>query len=522
MPPLRPIISGSGSITEAISHYVQDQIKDISKRHPSYLEDTPDFLRFLKDIGDLPDGAILATVDVSALYSNIQREDAVEAVRKALETRVDKTVPASFILELLDLVLKYNVFKFDRQLFLQLIGTAMGTRAAPNIADIFMSYLDIDIIEAAKKYSVNGVSPLVCYKRFLDDIFMVWLGTHAQLHSFHRDINKIKSSIKFTMEHTKKPSDNDPDSCPCPTQDNIPFLDTSLSVRAGSINSDLYRKKTDRCQYLLPSSCHPPHCTDNIPYSLALRIQRICTDTGERNQRMSELREMLLSRGYKKKLIDKNIEKALLVPPDECIKKVVRKKEMDRVVFSVMYHPALPSIPRIIAKAYRTMVESDPRLKEVFKKPPMVAYRRPPSLREKLIRAKVPPPPDPNARPKRECKGMRKCGNCSTCDFVQEGKVVKSTMTNVVATINAAVNCRDARVIYCITCKKPRCRQQYTGKTVSEFRTRMYQHRVSVTGTDGKTGPNLDKAVGAHFNGPGHKVSDMAVTILEKCKVQSW
>ena len=83
-----------------------------------------------------------------------------------------------------------------------------------------------------------------------------------------------------------------------------------------------------------------------------------------------------------------------------------------------------------------------------------------------------------------------------------------STMT----TINAAVNCRTSRVIYCTTCTKPRCRSQYCWKTVSEFRTRMYQHRVSVMGTDGKTGPNLEKAVGAHFNGPGHKVSDMSVT----------
>ena len=33
-----------------------------------------------------------------------------------------------------------------------------------------------------------------------------------------------------------------------------------------------------------------------------------------------------------------------------------------------------------------------------------------------------------------------------------------------------------------------------------------------------KTGPNLDKAVGSHVNGPGHKVSDMAVTILEKVR----
>ena len=72
------------------------------------------------------------------------------------------------------------------------------------------------------------------------------------------------------------------------------------------------------------------------------------------------------------------------------------------------------------------------------------------------------------------------------------------------------------RLLIRIVGKKPRCRQQYCGKTVSEFRTRMYQHRVSVTGTDGKTRPDLDKAIGAHYNGPGHKVSDMSVTILEK------
>ena len=293
---------------------------------------------------------------------------------------------------------------------------------------------------------------------------MIWLGSHQQLHSFHQDINCINPSIKFSIEHTKKLSDPDPNSCSCPTQDSIPFLDTSLSVRAGKINSDLYRKKTDRCQYLLPTSCHPPHCTDNIPYSLALRIVRICTDTGERDQRLSELRDMLLSRDYQRKLIDLNIEKALQIPRDQAIKRVIRTKDNDRVVFSVMYHPALPSVPRIIAKGYRTMVESDPRLKEVFKKPPMVAYRRPPSLRDKLIRAKVPPPPDPNARPKREIKGMKKCGNCSSCDYVQEGKEVRSTQSDAVAVINAAVNCRTSRVIYCITCKKERCGEQYCGK----------------------------------------------------------
>ena len=59
-------------------------------------------------------------------------------------------MPDSFILELLDLVLKYNIFEFDGELFLQLIGTAMGTRAAPNVADIFMSFLDTDIKKTAQ------------------------------------------------------------------------------------------------------------------------------------------------------------------------------------------------------------------------------------------------------------------------------------------------------------------------------------------------------------------------------------
>ena len=68
----------------------------------------PDLLWFLKDIWPIPDGVILATIAVSALYSNIQREDGLEAVRKAIETREDKSVPAHLILELLDLVLKYT------------------------------------------------------------------------------------------------------------------------------------------------------------------------------------------------------------------------------------------------------------------------------------------------------------------------------------------------------------------------------------------------------------------------------
>ena len=381
----------------------------------------------------------------------------------------------------------------------------MGTRCAPNVADIFMSFIDEEIKRRASKHGT-----LLFYRRFLDDILMIFLGSYKNLHNFISDINAIHPSIKFTLSHTKTATvpDDNTESCSCDASDHIPFLDTSLSIRGGKINSDLYRKPSDRVQYLLPTSCHPPHCADNIPYSLALRIIRICTDESERDLRLSELKEMLISRQYKRGLCDAAIEKALAVPRHEALKKVIRKKDNDRVVLAIRYHPKLPSATEIVGKHYRTMINSDPYLKEVFKKPPMIAYRRPKNLRDYLVRSKV-PPVRPN-RPRRQLKGMHKCRKprCVTDKYVEEGKVVRSTATKKVVEINGRVNCNDSNVIYVISCK--RCPAQYVGLSTREFTDRMGDHRGYVTNK------HLDQPTGAHFNSRGHKLSDMKYTILEK------
>ena len=52
-------------------------------------------------------------------------------------------------------------------------------------------------------------------------------------------------------------------------------LQRSKSSLLDNIDVDLYTKPTDTHQYLLPSSCHPKHCSRNVPHSLALRIRRI-------------------------------------------------------------------------------------------------------------------------------------------------------------------------------------------------------------------------------------------------------
>ena len=84
----------------------------------------------------------------------------------ALNQREDQTVTTLFLISILTQVLKFNIFEFNLLMFIQLIGTAMGTRVAPTFANIFMAMID-KMILALSKFKMF----IHFYKRFIDDIF---------------------------------------------------------------------------------------------------------------------------------------------------------------------------------------------------------------------------------------------------------------------------------------------------------------------------------------------------------------
>ena len=428
---------------------------------------------------------------------------------EALQERRDTTVTTEFIIRLLELVLKHNIFEFNKQLFQQLIGTAMGTKCAPNYSNIFMARkIDPEILKMAASHG-DGIFPIRLFKRFLDDILMLWCGTVESLHSFIRAINTINPSIQFTLSHTFLPSDmttNTP-TCQCEKILSLPFLDTSLSIQDGKVLVDLYRKPTDRNQYLLTSSCHPAHVTTNIPFSLALRIVRICSNQDTRDLRLKELQDLLMARGYKSGVVKGAIEKAREIPRQEAIQKV-EKKQQQRPVLVIQYDPRLPSITDIARRHWRTMVSRDPRLQQVFPEPPLVAYKVPPNLRSKLVRAKVPSAPPP--RPRRLQQGMKKCGkeNCLVCPYIKTGPTFEATATNYKVDLTTAMDCNTANICYAITCGVARCSKQYIGQSSKTLKERFKQHCGYVD--------NNREATGTHFNLPGHSKSDMKVQVVEK------
>ena len=56
-----------------------------------------------------------------------------------------------------------------------------------------------------------------------------------------------------------------------------------------------------------PTSCHPCHWKKGIPYSQALRLNRICSDNEIFDRRCNDLEKWLMERGYNEKLIRKQI-----------------------------------------------------------------------------------------------------------------------------------------------------------------------------------------------------------------------
>ena len=237
------------------------------------------------------------------------------------------------------------------------------------------------------------------------------------------------------------------------------------------------------------------HTTENIPYSLGHRIGRICSITEDREKRFLELIDLLLSRDYKPKLIDATINKARDVPRREALKRVVKDKSPVRPVFVINYDP----------RHWRTMVQ-DHRLAEIFPLPPLVAYKMPQNIKDKLIGAKV--PPMPTSRPIRDVHGMKRCLKCAICPFVREGKTVNSTANNCTIEINSSVDCSSRNISYMLGSKK--CPNKYIGESERSVKERYLEHKGYVTNKI------CTKATGLHFNEKGHSVIDMEITILEK------
>ena len=258
----------------------------IGKKLPSYLKDSTEFIKLIEST-PLPPNSILASIDVTSLYTNIPHKDGTESTLYHLKNNPDNyTQPEQHLpevlIELMDIVL------INSNCYLQIQGTAMGTKMAPAYANLFMGKLEI-------KLKQIGNPHILIWKRFIDDIFVIWTGSKADFKMYMGNLNKVHETIKFTYELSEI---------------ELTFLDITL-YKGNRFQKDrildihTHIKPTNKQLYTHATSYHPPTIVNAITKGTTNRYLR--TNPNEFKNMTRRLANRLTQQGYKYDKIMKHI-----------------------------------------------------------------------------------------------------------------------------------------------------------------------------------------------------------------------
>ena len=156
---------------------------------------------------------------------------------------------------------------------------------------------------------LNGL--FLSYLRFIGNIFFTWTGSDDQLITLLNDLNTKYNSAKFEYKIS---------------QASVPFLETEVYTKNYKQYTKLYRKETDRWNFLHINSEHPVPLKNSIPYNQVLIVKRTCSTIENLKLYCSEIKQKFIEKRYKSDLLGKSISTVEKLNQNEKLKERVREK----------------------------------------------------------------------------------------------------------------------------------------------------------------------------------------------------
>ncbi|MEE6513472.1 hypothetical protein FKM82_021137 [Ascaphus truei] len=336
----------------------------------------------------------------------------------------------------------------------------MGTSFAPSYANLFMGWWEMSHVFGDSNPFRRHV---VFYKRYIDDLILIWSGVEEDLLMFFEYLADNTLNLKFTHTYNKN---------------QIYFLDLNLYVDMEyKIQSDIYRKENARNSLLHYKSCHARPLVRGIPKGQFMRLRRNCSTLEAFIHRANEIRERFLSRGYDGADLDQayqhalNIDRNILTNMSASSTQIDTKAENTETPFFITnYSEQANSIKTIIRKHWATL-SLDPLLYKMACVGPKIVFRRAATLGN-LLSPSLLKTTNTNQNklsffPK--LIGSFKCGHCKICP--------KMKKTNY--------------VVYLLQCG---CKKQYVGLTSRALKIRILEHLRLIKNLD------MTHPVPIHFN----------------------
>ena len=262
--------------------------------------------------------AYLVSYDVVSLFTNIPVDETIQLI-------VNRLYPPTPGVKVRDqkwngitrLVMKRSLiwclcnqtFQFNGILYKQIDGCAMGSPLAPLMADIFMNHvLESKITDRTQQHLnvlfVNyrsGTSEfqecrLNFFGRYVDDNLAAF-DNRQDAEYFLKYLNSLHSHITFTME--------------LEIEGTLPFLDILITRGESNISTTVFRKTTHSGVYSHYTSFIPTRMKQQLIYTLVDRAWKLCSSYKLWHLEMEHLKSMMMSNGYTKNYIDRQIKRYL-------------------------------------------------------------------------------------------------------------------------------------------------------------------------------------------------------------------
>ncbi len=277
--PLREIVDSTGSVAKEVDRYIGKIIQKYVGKTEHYVKNSAHFATMIKDL-QVEDDEILVSYDVTVLYPSVPQQEAIEIFHEMMindeELSNKTTISAENVIKLFKLCVETTYFVFNKKLYVQVDGLAIGASSSGHAADLFMEKLE-------HKALTTFVEPPAIWKRYVDDTFSKLKMMFVD--SFLEHLNSQHPRIKFTTEIQEN--------------NKIAFLDTLVHVLPNkSTKITIYRKATHTDQYLDFNSNHHIKQKIGIINTFEHRINELVTEEEDKQKELRHVKKALKRCGH--------------------------------------------------------------------------------------------------------------------------------------------------------------------------------------------------------------------------------
>ncbi|CAF3057869.1 unnamed protein product [Rotaria sp. Silwood2] len=314
--PLCPIISACNTFSYKLSKLLAKKLKHL-RTNPSIVTDTFKFVDELKNLEFTNEKIKMVSFDVISLFTKVPLARTTQLILEKMygpehTCLYDKGMKQdewctnckhrSELKWLLDTATKESHFLFNKKIYRQIDGIAMGSPLGPLFADVYMNYL---LSKLERRLKHNGVLYL---KRYVDDCFAI-IRENTDTDKLLDILNSFDTDIQFTVEHE--------------IDNSIPFLDISITrtlntlrkkestIESNSFSTSIYRKPTFTGLLLNWNSFVPHSYKVSAINSMIYRAIRICSSYSSMDKEFQFVKDLALVNDYPLRFIECQIKKTL-------------------------------------------------------------------------------------------------------------------------------------------------------------------------------------------------------------------